>query len=52
MKYYFKNKPLRENWEKWFAWHPVQCEKTVERKEIYGYGGASWRFREIFKVAK
>ena len=58
MRIYQKARVLKEMWCSWFAWHPVQCEmgdgraawvfgEMVERKETYGYGGASWRYREI-----
>jgi len=57
MRIYQSSMQLREKWESWFAWHPVQVEmadgrhawviaETVERKEIIGYGGAQWRYRE------
>lgn len=58
MKWVVKDKLTKEYWVPWFAWYPVSVEfasmecgfvwlETVERKEIYGYGGKQYRYREL-----
>lgn len=58
MRIYQTARRVREEWTPWFAWFPVQCEmadgrcawlfmEKTERKETYGYGGPSWRYREL-----
>jgi len=60
MKILRKGRRLNEKWMPWFAWFPISVEvasgpyqwawiwlDTVERKQTIGYGGVSYRYREI-----
>lgn len=56
----FPARKIKEpTWLKWFAWYPVCTEladgtsatvwlETIERKQTQGYGGPSWRYRELY----
>jgi hypothetical protein len=61
MRITIQPRSLNQEWRLWYAWYPVSCEmsngtnaivflETVERKEIHGYGGPDWRYREYLGV--